>query len=131
MYFVFLIYIFYNYYKKIIFYVYYLSLFIFFFFFNDTATTEIYTLSLHDALPILIAKPEQLERHEPALGRDPHAIAHDRRFSDFRRDLFGEVKRGRYDNLDLNLRPVVPEQHRGDPGEARRSPRYSRLVNEQ
>src|SRR5256885_10378189 len=29
-----------------------LSLFFFFFFFNDTATTEIYTLSLHDALPI-------------------------------------------------------------------------------
>src|SRR5256885_17211289 len=28
------------------------SLLIFFFFFNDTATTEIYTLSLHDALPI-------------------------------------------------------------------------------
>src|SRR5215469_18399406 len=26
-------------------------LFVFFFFFNDTATTEIYTLSLHDALP--------------------------------------------------------------------------------
>ena len=26
-----------------------------FFFFNDTATTEIYTLSLHDALPILVA----------------------------------------------------------------------------
>src|SRR3712207_8762952 len=25
-----------------------------FFFFNDTATTEIYTLSLHDALPILL-----------------------------------------------------------------------------
>src|SRR5205807_10426096 len=28
------------------------SLLFFFFFFNDTATTEIYTLSLHDALPI-------------------------------------------------------------------------------
>src|SRR5215467_16322381 len=28
------------------------ALFLFFFFFNDTATTEIYTLSLHDALPI-------------------------------------------------------------------------------
>src|SRR2546430_10923910 len=28
------------------------SLHFFFFFFNDTATTEIYTLSLHDALPI-------------------------------------------------------------------------------
>src|SRR2546422_10632337 len=30
--------------------------FFFFFFFNDTATTEIYTLSLHDALPIYVAK---------------------------------------------------------------------------
>src|SRR2546427_8046210 len=29
----------------------------FFFFFNDTATTEIYTLSLHDALPISWAWP--------------------------------------------------------------------------
>jgi len=28
-----------------------------FFFFNDTATTEIYTLSLHDALPIWRAAP--------------------------------------------------------------------------
>src|SRR6266704_6945721 len=28
------------------------SFLLFFFFFNDTATTEIYTLSLHDALPI-------------------------------------------------------------------------------
>src|SRR2546430_10207685 len=32
---------------------YYHYLLFFFFFFNDTATTEIYTLSLHDALPIL------------------------------------------------------------------------------
>src|SRR5260221_12340488 len=30
--------------------------FFFFFFFNDTATTEIYTLSLHDALPISSAE---------------------------------------------------------------------------
>src|SRR2546430_5092367 len=29
----------------------------FFFFFNDTATTEIYTLSLHDALPISFREP--------------------------------------------------------------------------
>src|SRR5687768_18410889 len=35
-----------------------------FFFFNDTATTEIYTLSLHDALPI--CGPSRL-------GRLPHA----------------------------------------------------------
>src|SRR2546426_1037371 len=32
---------------------FYQSIYFFFFFFNDTATTEIYTLSLHDALPIL------------------------------------------------------------------------------
>src|SRR3712207_9053585 len=31
-----------------------------FFFFNDTATTEIYTLSLHDALPIFLAQPREL-----------------------------------------------------------------------
>jgi len=31
-----------------------------FFFFNDTATTEIYTLSLHDALPISHAGVEEL-----------------------------------------------------------------------
>src|SRR5436309_13901741 len=35
---------------------YSLSIF-FFFFFNDTATTEIYTLSLHDALPIYWQSP--------------------------------------------------------------------------
>src|SRR5438876_11460068 len=32
-----------------------ISLFLLFFFFNDPATTEIYTLSLHDALPISFA----------------------------------------------------------------------------
>src|SRR6266436_10329031 len=37
----------------LIFFIFYFFLFFFlFFFFNDTATTEIYTLSLHDALPI-------------------------------------------------------------------------------
>src|SRR3712207_6990293 len=35
-----------------------------FFFFNDTATTEIYTLSLHDALPIYGAEIlRRVERH--------------------------------------------------------------------
>src|SRR5436190_22525596 len=32
----------------------------YFFFFNDTATTEIYTLSLHDALPISSGSPSSL-----------------------------------------------------------------------
>src|SRR5438034_5628960 len=37
-----------------------LFLFFFFFFFNDTATTEIYTLSLHDALPISIGVKQRI-----------------------------------------------------------------------
>src|SRR5260370_41947093 len=42
----------------------YILSFFFFFFFNDTATTEIYTLSLHDALPIspLLTRPDRRAR---------------------------------------------------------------------
>ena len=42
--------------------------FVFFFFFNDTATTEIYTLSLHDALPIFDALDELATLARPASG---------------------------------------------------------------
>src|SRR5215204_7582415 len=45
-------------------------LFFFFFFFNDTATTEIYTLSLHDALPICGGRPARLHLDDPQ-GRHP------------------------------------------------------------
>src|SRR5215217_9467737 len=38
---------------------------LFFFFFNDTATTEIYTLSLHDALPIAALVTGQVPRSWP------------------------------------------------------------------
>src|SRR5215208_8538016 len=41
---------------------------LFFFFFNDTATTEIYTLSLHDALPIC----HPVRGHGPRRLRVPH-----------------------------------------------------------
>src|SRR6266403_5927128 len=44
----------------------------FFFFFNDTATTEIYTLSLHDALPICLPALLACKAHRkrsPALHR--------------------------------------------------------------
>src|SRR3712207_7515710 len=47
-----------------------------FFFFNDTATTEIYTLSLHDALPIY--------RRQAGIGRQPQTL-------DQRRQRRGEV----------------------------------------
>src|SRR2546427_6043307 len=42
-----------------------------FFFFNDTATTEIYTLSLHDALPISAACPVAPATTRRSAGRAP------------------------------------------------------------
>src|SRR5256885_10365291 len=42
-----------------------------FFFFNDTATTEIYTLSLHDALPIL---PDDQRTRESGQCRDGEQV---------------------------------------------------------
>src|SRR2546422_2087484 len=65
--------------------------FLLFFFFNDTATTEIYTLSLHDALPIsdhLVERPPvhrvsavaRLETHVRRLRREQtFGNRHDRR----------------------------------------------------
>src|SRR5258708_8866329 len=49
----------------------------FFFFFNDTATTEIYTLSLHDALPIsacVLAANGGLR--DLFVGQRPHRLQH-------------------------------------------------------
>src|SRR5260370_42550348 len=46
------------------------SLYIFsFFFFNDTATTEIYTLSLHDALPISDHKNDSVPVRVRVIGK--------------------------------------------------------------
>src|SRR6266550_6130504 len=52
---------------------------LFFFFFNDTATTEIYTLSLHDALPILRRLLDLDRRIGPAAPLGPRAVV-DRHF---------------------------------------------------
>src|SRR5260370_27538204 len=49
-----------------------------FFFFNDTATTEIYTLSLHDALPILHGQHLLIQEEADRVGVEG------------RRDLVGE-----------------------------------------
>src|SRR5256886_10706657 len=50
---------------------------LFFFFFNDTATTEIYTLSLHDALPISVRKvaPGVAGVGAAVAGVDDHGVA--------------------------------------------------------
>src|SRR5258707_2858699 len=59
-------------------------MFIIFFFFNDTATTEIYTLSLHDALPILgIGKLTPVLRRQQQRGQvDRHRLQDRRAASD-------------------------------------------------
>src|SRR2546430_4428801 len=61
--------------------------FSFFFFFNDTATTEIYTLSLHDALPICrSSQPAVLKKSETTKTSDrrlsPRMPASSRSLSD-------------------------------------------------
>src|SRR5256885_9472010 len=67
---------------------------LFFFFFNDTATTEIYTLSLHDALPILVGADRAAEREallrvgHRGLERDLHGAGRLRR-----EQRLGEVER--------------------------------------
>src|SRR5256885_6421301 len=50
--------------------------FTFFFFFNDTATTEIYTLPLHDALPICPSTHSAIRPRSSSIGRGP---SHSRR----------------------------------------------------
>src|SRR3712207_9362946 len=47
-----------------------------FFFFNDTATSEIYTLSLHDALPISGVCPPPCRAHF-APRQSPHVVPRD------------------------------------------------------
>src|SRR5688572_33389895 len=47
----------------------YMYAFFFFFFFNDPATTEIYTLSLHDALPIFRTRGDRRNPRRRLRGR--------------------------------------------------------------
>src|SRR6185312_17066843 len=54
-----------------------LNTFFSFFFFNDTATTEIYTLSLHDALPISRCRQDLLVR--PGVETDEREEGLDRK----------------------------------------------------
>src|SRR2546423_7556465 len=62
---------------------------ILFFFFNDTATTEIYTLSLHDALPISLAARAQahVDLIEPTGGGVHGQQVHDARSEEHTSEL--------------------------------------------
>src|SRR2546427_13299266 len=77
-----------------------------FFFFNDTATTEIYTLSLHDALPISLPEGGSAGRRKTPRGaaaaldrgRAGQAPAEDRSVARHRHGLrsgHGEARHGR------------------------------------
>src|ERR1043165_9232036 len=79
----------------------------FFFFFNDTATTEIYTLSLHDALPICGAAAPAARKRDGrgALGRmDGLGIRLCRRAADA-----GRRHRGRAVAAEADRRACAPE----------------------
>src|SRR2546422_477835 len=80
---------------------------LFFFFFNDTATTEIYTLSLHDALPIF---------HEPRVSKDKRRVeirSRDLRIE--REHPFGPIAAAVRRRLEeLGQRGVELEGHRFD-----------------
>src|SRR2546422_10346937 len=100
-----------------------------FFFFNDTATTEIYTLSLHDALPISRAgrapggRPVHLPRRRDA--RAPHRLA--------RRDRGGERRLLLLSSPRAGPRPpllAAPPSCRGPRAPGRPEPPQARLGRE-
>src|SRR5256886_16061690 len=82
-----------------------------FFFFNDTATTEIYTLSLHDALPILTVA----EREARVVGRHHLPECWKRAVVQFHHHaLQRRERRGDLEQMQVHA-PARPEQRaRGD-----------------
>src|SRR6266581_5091184 len=72
----------------------------FFFFFNDTATTEIYTLSLHDALPISCPSGGR-----PAQLRDLDGAAHE---AGSEPGHAAQVGQGGGDDVDARVEVVDP-----------------------
>src|SRR6267378_3540254 len=92
--------------------------FFFFFFFNDTATTEIYTLSLHDALPIRLQDARDVRIGEPGdHRRDVHAHAQSGGGQSL--DGLDPPLRGRDVGLDGVGMLAVPERHAHADGHAR------------
>src|SRR3989442_13970633 len=85
-----------------------LHLLFFFFFFNDTATTEIYTLSLHDALPISRTATARSKRFPSTRGRTARRLL-DREFCWCRsaqaRPATFSIKRSEEHTSELQSRP--------------------------
>src|SRR5438105_15043588 len=81
------------------------SIFYSFFFFNATATPEIYTLSLHDALPIALG--EQQERSQP--DGTPQQRLHDRHPAQAPRALVHTGSNHEYHSL-TRAQPLVQKR---------------------
>src|SRR5258707_4963165 len=75
-----------------------------FFFFNDTATTEIYTLSLHDALPISV-------RFDVTDGKRTIAVAYQGLLPDLFREGQGVVAEGVLDSAGTFRADSVLAKH--------------------
>src|SRR2546430_5794705 len=75
-----------------------------FFFFNDTATTEIYTLSLHDALPI--CDPPGASAHVATRRPDGHRISDEQEVPD-RRDAREDRKSTRLNSSHSQISYAV------------------------
>ena len=56
-------------------------------FFNDTATTEIYTLSLHDALPIYLIEAKRQGSCKPCFLLEVHAVDANKRSEEHTSEL--------------------------------------------
>src|SRR5260370_25202404 len=80
---------------------------VFFFFFNDTATTEIYTLSLHDALPICMPPPPPAaEKAKPHHHHKKHAEPKGQRSEEHTSEL--------QSHLNLVCRLLLEKKKNGD-----------------
>ena len=88
--------------------------FFFFFFFNDPATTEIYTLSLHDALPISVVLREADAPGMDYMGFKVHSTADLDRFEADLRAYGTAVERipaGELEGCGHRIRFVIPSGH--------------------
>src|SRR5690348_14715713 len=90
-----------------------------FFFFNDPATTEIYTLSLHDALPISRPPPGAVTSHRPARAN----------LTDHNRSWWSIVEGGMAGDLSddewARLEPLLPSVKPRRGGRDRKSTRLN------
>src|SRR6266496_4337641 len=83
----------------------------FFFFFNDTAPTEIYTLSLHDALPICrCPAPSSGMRSEASHSRDSDRSEEHTSELQSRRDLVCRLLLEKKNNRAFVLRVIFPPE---------------------